>query len=67
MKVRVLIGQAADASTKRGYLPSGEVVDISNEWAAELLSRGEAELAEAPQKPAQRAEKRPSGQKRETR
>lgn len=66
MKVKVLIEQRAQPGADRGYLPSGEVVDIDNEWAAELLNRGDAELAEAP-KPVERAEKRPSTGKSEKR
>lgn len=59
MKVRVLIEQRAHPGTQRPYLPSGEIVDVDDKWAAELLNRGDAELAEAVA-PANRAEKRPN-------
>ena len=66
MKVRVLAEQTPHHSQPdRGYLPSGEVVDIEKGWAAELLNSGAAEpVAE---KPAGRAEKRPAAKAAEKR
>lgn len=56
MKIRVLIEQLARGD--RRYLASGEEVDIDQEWARELLARGDAEpVAETR---AQKAEKRPA-------
>lgn len=65
MKIRVLIEQRAHAGLERRRLNSGEVVEIDNDWAQELLSRGDAEpIAE---KPAERAEKRPAAKRESTR
>lgn len=63
MKVRVLVEQGQPHL--EGYIASGEVVELDNQRAKELLDRKEAEpIAE---KASVRAEKRPSGQKAEKR
>lgn len=63
MKVRILIEQGQ--SYQDNYLASGEVVDLPNERAKELLDRGDAEpVAE---KRAAKAEKRPARRSAEKR
>lgn len=65
MKVRILIEQRAHLGLERKALASGEAYDLDKEWAKELLDRGDAEPVA--RKETRRAERRPSGQDRESR
>lgn len=65
MKVRVLTEQRADPELDREHLASGQVYDLPNAWARELLVREDAEpVAE---KRAAKAEKRPAAKRGESR
>lgn len=66
MKVRVLAEQQPHHSQPdRHHIASGDEVDLPNDWAKELVQRGEAEPIA--QKPSSRAEKRPTGGRSEKR
>jgi len=66
MKIRILTEQDVHSSQpERQYLASGSEVELPNDWARELLNRGEAEPVV--EKASDSAEKRPASSDAETR